>query len=218
MKPKVLVLDFDNVIILDPKTRQGSQEVKDGAWISVFPFEKDKLLPILEKAEKEISGGRGDRRDIVRIVLEHFGITATSELIEKYCEKFDQVLQEGIMRIGVSSSTRSALKKLASQVPLYINTATPTKTIAKSLTSLNIVDLFKQVYGRPGTKVENLQNIIRQEQTTPDKIMFIGDQMSDYLAAYTVGCQFVGMHTAKNKWEKEKFQIIYSLEEIPKII
>ena len=72
---KVLVLDFDNCIVLDEKIGTGSEEVKDEAWFTVFPeYSRVELEPVLEQAKKDIAGGKGDRKDIVERVSKHFNV------------------------------------------------------------------------------------------------------------------------------------------------
>lgn len=78
------------------------------------------------------------------------------------CDRFDEVVQEDVIAIGMSDETRAALKQLSSQLPLYINTATPTNNIFRSLESLQVESLFAGVFGRPGTKLSNLKRITEE--------------------------------------------------------
>ena len=221
-KIRVLVLDFDNCIILDEKTRTGSEEIKDEAWFNVFPeIERVELEPVLEKIKKEIAGGKGDRRDIALRVCNHFNISTAIFGIELRCMAFNEFVQNGIKKIGVSERTREAISALSKKIPLYINSATPASAVMESIKALDFQTYFRGVYGHPETKVENLRNIVELEGIAASELLFVGDQESDLVAAVKVDCQFVGMHTARNKtWHNipHPFPLIFSLAELIPIV
>ncbi|HUW22026.1 MAG TPA: HAD family hydrolase [Candidatus Bathyarchaeia archaeon] len=218
-KIKVIVLDFDNCIVLDPTTRRGSEEVKDQAWCKVFTeYDPEELEKVIAEAQEQIKGGKGDRRDIVRLVCKHFGIPEEKipTEIEYRCEAFNAIVQVGILQIGVSPENRQAIKILSGKMPVYINTATPKEQSLESLAALELGG-FKDVYGRPGNKVENLKTIIERESIDPSKILYVGDSENDWQAAQAVGCRFIGVQTARNTaWQgkQQEFPVIHSLAEI----
>jgi len=199
---KVVVLDFDNTIV------KGSEEAKREAWYEVFPdYDTEELNNVLNKANEIIAGGKGDRRDVIKIVLEHFGVgyDEIENEIDKYSELFNEIVQKVIVSIGVKPEDRKAIEVLSRETNLYVNTATPIKNSRESLEALGIIDLFKGIYGRPGNKVSNLNEIISIENIRPSELLFVGDQKSDLDAAKEVNCKFVGVG---------KIGIINSLEEL----
>ncbi len=219
MSKTVVVLDMDNCILLDPDTRNGSEEIKSEAWFEVFSeHPRSELESVLEQVKKEIAGGKGDRKDVVRRICEHFG---TSQLeipkeVERRCKHFNAVVQNGIHAMGISLNVRDALTRLSSRAPLYVNTGTPQQEAIESLSHLWISSLFRGVYGRPDTKVQNLQTIATQESVEPHQMLFVDDQESGWTATQEFGCRFVGIHTALNKeWHSgTPFPLIYSLAEL----
>ena len=217
---KVIILDFDNCVALDERTREGSEEIKDHAWFVVFPeYEREVLHPVLEDSKRRVAGGKGDRRDVARDVLRHFRFSSgdLAAEIEKRCDCFNQTIQEGIKNITLSNTWRQALAELKRCVPLYLNTATPRYTVLQSLEALEVARFFKAVYGRPGTKVENLRSICATESIHPAEALFVDDQPSGYEAARTVGMPFVGIDTARNDlWRNtpQPFPVILSLSEL----
>lgn len=221
---KAIVLDFDNCIVLDEKTARGSEEVKDAAWFTVFPeYGRTILEPVLKDVNQRIAGGQGDRYDLIRMVCEHFGVPSEQipNEVERRSQLFNKLVQEGIRKIGVSEKVRQTLQALSQRRPLYINSATPKILVMESLEALAISPFFKDVYGTPGTKVANLQAVISKEKISPPEILFIDDQPSGWLVAQEVSCQFMGIHTARNRaWHQDgqPFYIIHSLSELLAII
>lgn len=221
MKEKVLVVDLDNCLFLDEKTRKGSEEVKDEAWFEVFgECDRKNLEPVLDKIKTELSGGKGDRKDIISKVCEIFNLPETEEDIGRRCKVFSEIVQKGILKIGVSRDNKKALGLISKKIPIYVNTATPKDQAREILKDLEILKFFKDIYGRPETKMENMNLIIEREKINPEECLYIDDQESGFLIAQEIGCNFKGMHTAKNiKWRIKNnltFPVIYSLLEIVK--
>ncbi|NUM25438.1 MAG: HAD family hydrolase [Candidatus Buchananbacteria bacterium] len=221
---KVIVFDFDNCLVLDEKTKTGSEEIKDQAWFEIFSeYDRKELEAVLDQAKKIVVGGAGDRNDIAQQILRHFNhpeATLAASAIKK-CDLFNQYVQKRIGEVIITPATRKTLSELASQYPLYINTATPRDAALESLKILNLISFFKEVFGRPGTKVDNLQKIIAAESVNPMQVLFIDDQPGGWDAAQTVGCIFAGIYTAKNKlWQNEKqpFPLVNSLTELPALL
>ena len=100
------------------------------------------------------------------------------------------------------------LPRLASQVILYINSATPTESLCAIVKKMGIIHYFKDVLGNPGTKnteskKDNLRLILELEKVTPEELLFIGYHQIDRAAAEAIGCQFLGVPNEFNKWSEE---------------
>lgn len=224
MSIKVVAFNFDNCLVLDYNTREGSEELKDRAWFVVFPDYKRKILePVIEEVKRSITGGKGDRRDIVKRVLKHFNFPEDKIPCEitRRCEMFNEFVQKGIKQVNISPEVRVALSELSDHLPLYVNTATPREAVLESLKALKIAKFFKGVYGRPGTKADNLRQILAVEAIQAEELLFVDDQPSGWKIAQEIGCSFVGMHTARNNlWHNhpQPFPIIRSLIELVKLV
>lgn len=223
MEPiKIIVFDFDNCIALDEHTGEGSEEIKDRAWFDVFfEYDRETLGEVIAQGKFAIVGGKGDRNDIARHVLEHFKFPAhdlSREVIAR-CNRFDAIVQGEIGELSITPMVRCILRDLSGRFSIYINTATPKESIIKTLQMLDL-EFFKGIYGRPGTKVGNLQEIIVAEGVFANEVLFVGDMQSDYEAAQAGGCQFIGVRTKRNAtWhESQPFPVIGSLAELKDIV
>ena len=219
---RVIVLDFDNCIALDGATGEGSDEIKDKAWFSVFSdIEQSLLHDVIEDVKQRVLGGKGDRWDIIKHVLAHFGKDDSDESTKRRSEIFNDVVQSGIKGLPIWEDARKLMSSLSAVRPLYINTGTPREAAMHSLDALGLAPFFKGVYTRPGTKVANLRDIIAAENVPPSDLVFADDTHAAYEAANVVGCKFVGVHTKRNKlWQEnaQPFPLIRSLHELPKLL
>lgn len=217
---RVYVLDLDNTVILC-EDGTGSEEVKDGAWYQVFPeLVPEYLGQVIAEVQQEIKGGKGDRQDIARRVCQYMGVPEdqVEQTVDERCRAFDDVVQRGILEVGVTPENRAALDILSKEATIYINTATPEEPVRQSLEALGLLAIAVGVLGRPGTKISNLRKIVELEQVDPGIITFVGDSESDFQAAQEVGCNFVGIWTQRNTaWHDSgvlPFQLIHSLAEL----
>ncbi|MBP9760243.1 MAG: HAD family hydrolase [Candidatus Pacebacteria bacterium] len=220
-KIKVVILDFDNTLILDEVTGRGSEDKKVEVWYQVFSeIPADRLATLMIDLQKQIAGGRGDRKDIVRALCREIGVT--DEMLEAECGvreyAFDEQVQKGVLEVGMSDENKQALRALATQYSLYLNSATPLEALERSLKALGIRDAFVQVYGRPGTKEENLHAIVAHSGVNVDNMLFVDDQPKAGEIARTVGCQFIGMRTAGVTTWPEGIQTACSIRELVKVL
>ncbi|HBL52306.1 MAG: hypothetical protein A3D24_04315 [Candidatus Blackburnbacteria bacterium RIFCSPHIGHO2_02_FULL_39_13] len=217
---KALGLDFDNCLILDPSTRKGSEEIKDQAWFEVFPeYDPAQLKKIIKQVQKEISGGKGDRADVIREICKAFKVPDEQipREVEKRSEDFNRIVLDGILNVDISEDNRRALAELSKKLSICVITATPTDKSLQSLEALKILGFITNVYGRPQNKEENLRMAIQDLSVLPEELLYVGDQPSDLEAAKKVGCKFVGMNTFRNTaWHDGNlpFPIIFSLLEL----
>lgn len=219
MECKVLIIDLDNCLFLDEKSRTGSEEVKDEAWFKVFPeCERNKLKLVLDLIKQEVVGGKGDRRDIVFRLCDKFRLANSEENIDSHCNLFGKIVKDSILKIGVSCNNSKALELISKEIPIYANTATPKDQAKEILKELNLLKFFKGIYGRPKTKMENIKLILEKEKVDAKECLFVDDQERGWQISKEIRCNFMGMHTYRNVlWhDKSKltFPIIYSLLEI----
>lgn len=216
-----VVFDFDNCIVLKPDGT-GSEEVKDGAWQKVFAEEWDKLKDEFPALIKRWSGGTGSRFEIVRDALTHLQFQGDTEKeVQRLCARFNQLVQDGIVALGVLPETRAFLETTAKRLPLFINSATPSVAMNETLEKLGIRHFFREVYGQEGGKTENIRRAMQAVgERNPKKIVFVGDSLTDYEAAEEVGCRFVGVATKRNKWNEstQPFLVVWYIHELEQYI
>lgn len=215
---RAIVFDFDGVIV------RRSEIFKQEAWGALFGGHENAWKSFKE-AEARFGNGRGgDRFDILQFVFAALFPEETEEKREKRvadaAEDYDAIVQKKITNEFIDPIDRALLEQLSRKYPLYINSATPTEALIRTVQSLGISPFFTGVYGRPHSKVENFAVICTELNASPEEIIFIGDSESDYSAAQAAGCRFVGFQNEWNGWREvaKPFTVIQSLEEVEKLI
>ncbi len=82
---------------------------------------------------------------------------------------------------------------LDEEIPVYLNSKTPTEALNRLVTLRNLTHYFSGIYGAPASKLENLRHIQELTQAETDEILFVGDSEDDQKAAAELGCHFVGV-------------------------
>ncbi len=72
-----------------------------------------------------------------------------------------------------------------------MNSATPEEPLHRVVVRRGWRPFFKDVLGRPRSKVDNLRAVLLREACSPSSLAFVGDSPRDRHAAAIVGCPFV---------------------------
>lgn len=207
---KVIVFDFDGVIIPSEQIKQHGYEWMFTEWGEVAP------LDAIRAAREEFSNARGNRYDIIRSILIRTGRTEELDAaVEMYAERFNMAVSKRLNEFQVDRSVLRMLERLSKDSALYINSNTPDEPLCRLVDTLGIRAYFKGVFGSSGTKRENLRMIAEREGVRPSDVVFIGDGAGDLSAAREYGCEFVGIATDMNGWTKSnaEFRVLNSVAD-----
>jgi len=77
------------------------------------------------------------------------------------------------------------------QCKFFIVSATPQDEISDIVRRRGLDKIFKNVYGAPLAKYDAVKKILRDNKFSAQSALYIGDAMSDYLAAKDNGVKFI---------------------------
>ncbi len=226
-QPKVIVLDFDGVIV-------DSESGKREAWSTLFRTMHDPAgfswsgvdtPPLIAQAlEIWIDGeAKGSRYEIIEHIMDGARYPKTSERVRLYADAYTKLAEELIEQSGMADDTRDVLAALSARFPLYMNSGTPQEALTSIVEKLGIDAYFRKVLGknpanRDTSKVDNLRIAAQDESVSPSEVLFIGDLESDYRAAQSFGCAFIrfsgSSYGKKKEWDSPTPHMITRLSEI----
>lgn len=206
MNIKVVVFDFDGTLV-------DSNRLKDEAWSAVF---KDNPEISLSLVADVLTRNVGTRFDILRDIFVRSGAPKQEidALVSDYAARYELIVHNGIADLGVAPGTKEMLEILSPDRCLYINSATPPEPLHASVKRLGIHKYFKDVFGMPPTKEENLRRIIAREGATGEELAVVGDGESDWQSAQACNCRFIGVANDSNRWKDTPFSLIRDLNEL----
>jgi phosphoglycolate phosphatase-like HAD superfamily hydrolase len=212
---KVIVFDFDGVLV-------DSVAVKRGAYFDVFAGVSNAQV-VVERALRENSDG--DRYQIINNILRRLaagGILSPSDdiatLCEFYAEKYNCICEEHAASCSEMIDVSKNLSVLAERYALYINSATQEEPLKRIMAKRGWQRHFREVFGRPGTKVENLEKIMKREKIDPDEVVFVGDEQRDMDAALQCRCHFAGIQTNSSPFDPQPLHAINGISELEDLL
>lgn len=181
--PKIIVFDFDGVII-------ESADIKTRAFRQLFSDYPDYVEAIVAYHENNVGISRFEK---FRYIYTTFLSKSLSNPEEQALGiKFSELVLEEVLQCRYVPGALEFLRDYCSQYPFYVASGTPDDELKQIVKVRRLAKFFQGVYGSPMKKPAILENIMKSLSMPPSSILFVGDGMSDYEAAYKTGIGFVG--------------------------
>ena len=186
---KVIVFDLDGVLI-------ESADIKTEAFRELFagyPAHIDEII------QYHVENAGISRYVKFKYIYENFLEETYDYTIEKILDKkFKNLVLDKIITCPCVGGTIEFLNIYCKMYPLYIVSGTPDDELKEIVEKKNLGDYFFNIFGSSKSKSEWLEIIIKNEKIQPNNLLFIGDAMSDYLAALTMNTLFIGRHSGND--------------------
>lgn len=132
--------------------------------------------------------------------------------------KFKKELKKKIYSTKFALGAIKSLKFLnRNNIPCYVATGVKQQEINKIILNLKIKKYFKKIYGYPKKKENILKIIKNKEKVKYSSMYFIGDSVSDLIAAQKRKVNFLGKKTTLNS-QKIKNNIFFKEANVYKIV
>jgi phosphoglycolate phosphatase-like HAD superfamily hydrolase len=182
-KLKAVVFDFDGVIL-------ESLEVKTEAFRSLFGDEPEHVEQIVRLHVENLGLSRYEKfrtiyRDFLRRPLDEAEMARLDE-------RFSELVFERVVACDFVQGARDFIARAAQEHELYVASATPEEELVRIIAARGIAPFFAGVGGSPRTKEEIVGDVLADRGIDPSEAVFIGDAMTDLLAARATGVPFVG--------------------------
>jgi len=187
---KVIFFDFDGVIV-------ESVDIKTKAFYRLFDIEgKDVAHKVVDYHLKNAGVSRFDKfRYIYREILKR---SLGDEEFHGLCNRFAGLVVENVVKAPYVKGAKEFLENYAAGYKCFIVSATPHEEIEEIIRRRRIGTFFKAVYGAPAKKNDIVRGALIRENTDSCNAVYVGDAMSDYLAAKENGVVFIARVTDEN--------------------
>lgn len=194
---ELIFWDFDGVI-------------KDSVGVKTLAFEK-LFLPYGQKISQKVkqhheANGGVSRFEKMPLYLSWAGEVVSDDLVGKFCNLFSEAVFQSVIESRWVPGVYEFLFKLQLEKYFVLLTATPQLEIDKILSTLEINQFFRQVFGAPTKKEDVIRSVLMEQKITPDKALMIGDAETDLLAAKANQVPFILRRTDLNRSLQEKFE------------
>jgi phosphoglycolate phosphatase-like HAD superfamily hydrolase len=186
----VVFWDFDGVI-------KDSVAVKSVGFEQLFlPYGQEVASRVRQHHE---ANGGVSRFDKMPVYLSWAGLPATAGNVQKFCERFSQLVQQAVIDAAWVPGVREYLLARHGSQHFVLVTATPQKEIESILHTLDIAQCFRQVYGAPASKTTAIGVVLAHLKCRAEYALMIGDSDADFDAAHANQVSFLLRRTALNQ-------------------
>ncbi len=196
---KAIIFDFDGVIL-------DSTEIKTHAFVNIFKKKYPKYLrEILDHHHNHLGISRSNKlkiyfQDIIKIKLTNFKLQKYINLFSNYCLK-------RILNCNFIPGSKNFIIKNHKSYKFFISSGTPTNELKYICKKRKIDKYFERIYGSPHKKSTHIKRIKKIYKLKSKEILFLGDGMSDYIAAKENKLFFIGINFKNNLNIKDRILI-----------
>jgi phosphoglycolate phosphatase-like HAD superfamily hydrolase len=204
MLPKVILLDFDGVII-------ESVGIKDRAFEELYQDYPSDLPQIMEYhlAHNATIRFTKFRHIAEKILNKPYGPIKENEL----GKKFSNLVFSKLVECPYVEGASAFLEYYYRRVPLYLISISPEEELSRVLQSRGLKKYFKQIFANPTNKSDAFKTILKREQLDRLETIYIGDTPEDFQAASTIGIPFIGRNSKKD-FPEGNFPVFENMRQI----
>jgi HAD superfamily hydrolase (TIGR01549 family) len=204
---KAIALDFDGVILesVDLKTRAFRALFKD------YPQHLDRIVKLhLE------NGGLSRYEKFAIIYRDYLKQPLTESEKARLGREFSQSIECEILTCPYVPGALQYIKQVSEHLPLFLVSGTPETELREIVRQRQLESYFRNVYGSPRPKDILLSAVLAENGWRPAEVVFVGDSMTDFQAAQSVGVPFIGRvpHGAANPFPDSVRSIVADLKEL----
>jgi len=181
---KAVIFDFDGVIA-------ESVDVKTEAYATLFEsYGKDVVRQVVDY---HLRNGGVSRFDKIRYYYKNILREPLSEnKLGELCNRFSDIVVDKVVNSPFVPGAKEFLKKYYQIYKFFLVSGTPQDEMQMIVKRKRLEKFFEEVLGSPREKTELTKEIISQNGFDITQVVFVGDAITDYEAAYNTGVRFIG--------------------------
>lgn len=183
-KYKAIILDFDGVIV-------ESSDIKTRAYAKLYKEYGPETVE--EVVNYSLIQGGLSRSEHFRYFHQNILKKELSRDEEiRLSERFSQLVERAVVDTPYVPGVIEFLDEHVDTIDFYVASGTPEGELRRIIDARDISHYFKHIYGSPQTKAAIITDILIFSNLEKGDILMIGDSMTDYEGAMTVGIPFIG--------------------------
>lgn len=179
---EAIIFDCDGVIL-------ESNDIKTEAFRGLFdeyPEYQDAIV------DYHLNNRGVSRFEKFRYIYKHyFKRPLYEDEMKLLCERFSRIVYDKIVKCQMVEGAELFLQRYHRMLKLFVISATPEDEIQAIFDERGISKYFSGIYGSPTKKSVRINKILDEHGFSKDKVIFVGDSLSDYENAREAGIKFI---------------------------
>jgi phosphoglycolate phosphatase-like HAD superfamily hydrolase len=183
---RAIVFDFDGVIL-------ESADIKTQSFLALYADYPDKLGAIRDYHIAQAGISRYVKFEHIQKNI--LGLPYTEEVKKRVSAEFERLTREKILRCPQVPGAEDLLRVLRGRTLRIVGSGTPQAELELIVAERGMGEWFEELWGSPRKKADILRDVMARHDLRPQKVLMVGDGMSDYDAARDTGARFLGRET-----------------------
>lgn len=182
-----IIFDFDGVLV-------ESVDVKTDAFAALYAeYGPDVVKRVV--AYHQEHGGISRFQKFRYFHREFLGVELTPETEADFGRRFSEMVENAVVAAPWVIGAREFIQAYENKIPMFIASGTPDDELNRIVLRKGIQRYFVSAHGSPATKAEIIQRIVTERGLRKERVLMVGDSMTDYQGATEVGVEFIGRVT-----------------------
>jgi HAD superfamily hydrolase (TIGR01549 family) len=181
---QAILFDFDGVLA-------ESMNIKTEAFAKLFESYGEEIVKKVVKHHIE-NGGISRYKKIKYYYTEYLNMPLSENELNDKAKQFSDLVVKKVIEAPWVKGAKKFLEQHHKIADLYIVSGIPQEEIELIVKEREMKKYFKGVYGTPDTKPVHSRRIISKNGYDLEKVLYIGDSLSDYNDAKKANIKFLG--------------------------
>jgi len=182
MSVRAIVFDFDGTLV-------ESVDAKTQAFRTLFEDYPDHVARIVALHLEH--GGRSRFEKFEMIYRDILGRQPVAGEFQELGRRFEALVGDQVVNCPFVRGAKAFLDEYSRRLPLIVLSGTPDGELKSIIERRQMTPFFDEIHGSPPGKEEILTSLLERRGWAATDVLFVGDAMSDWLAASALQSQFV---------------------------
>lgn len=123
---------------------------------------------------------------------EFLGIRLSEDELGSLAERYSVLVKEAVVECESVPGALDFLESYSGKLPIFVVSGTPGQELREIIDRRGLGGFFTAVCGSPRHKAPIIESLLDEYGLDGPTCLFVGDAMTDYLAAAKTGLQFIG--------------------------
>ncbi len=184
-KSKALFFDFDGVLV-------DSVPIKTQGYISLFKDYDDEIVEQVIRHHK-INGGISRVEKIRHAHEAIIGKPLSPQEIKAWAGQYAGLVARKVIEAPWIPGAKDFLDSCPDHIKVFVISGTPEPELKQIIEKRNMARYFDEILGSPKPKPDHIRMLLEKYRLEPERGVFIGDALTDFLAAKETGLNFLGI-------------------------